>query len=1432
MSVDILQQKKEEVAQSIIEDFKKELNFFQSTILSFFDKKITQTITTNVQLGSSIDDAKPKMNFIEKLLVQLSPNAAEKVFLFIKEKQEQIVKANTLEELENLKKWIIVPSNLKPENQPTQHPQQIDETISSQTQDSSRANKDQDKDKINPEIGRKNTNIIVWASTGIWLTISAKAIGQIDKLKQAKRLEETAKIEDPKSFLKKFEDLAEWLKKEKLNPKLTNQQVKMIDKSIKEFQNVSKNVDADTFSAVKMLQKLDRKLPTSILKSIDPADASKLAELINSDAKFVADLGDDKITVEAIQDILKNKWIKNISEDVIKGLKSMKWVEELQGAVHILTKLKGIRALSRGMRGVILLDLAFTWIDVWTLLEWLDGVELDAKINQLRASTTREHQRVQFGASLALTAISIIITCSAVGSAWGPIGTAIGAVLWVAGFAASQAIDIYYDAVEFYEQNTEDFKKQYRTEAKQAIIQSAASEEWNFNVSSRLYASVKKGGTSRAEYYLLPYGMLTAKKEPLTTTGDAWRALVWQEEYQNFPLIAKCFGSGKGEDAFIQKLSTEEKTTFKQQKDTLNGIINKRMEYIKNFMHEKKWTPEYLSFVAAMKNNLWIKAIENILTESKVYYQMWQTGPEQYIMGAKSPVEYKKLFGEKLKTEYPEGFATLEKLWITQPNMVIELHQSIVNTESMFKNSWADSEYDKKDKIPMMQKNLELIKKYYTYKTLDLPIEEQQKMEIWFRALDAKMVEWLLISGDFASIGALSWNKDQVKNYFIQDRSQDRRDTKIESSDSVWQNIIYRIAREIHWYEWHNTMKELIDFFREDKWSALWLYYSNGWKINNDRAIDKSISSEELRAMDTMSAEDIMKLRVSPSKRNAIFEIVLDPVPIKFTWISLFGFMDNAARLDTKADAGDMDKKMNIEYWTRLKNIIYQEKSYTAPETKKKIEATIIEYIKRYSQPVNGSNADWSINENALQEQWYIEMPYYLIMAAKKAKIGDIEKFLFKYENNKVIACTTKLYLDDKLDFSQTNTVITKEYVSWTSQNIWENTKKYIDYVDGSKIKFENLITYNVDDLDIPKEYLEIYQKKIKERETLKSSMLILNATTAKSKLESQYQEYYEYFENTYIAMLSVISKFGSSAFSSNDLDSATYHQQVEAIAYQIESISINDKWIITGPMDQLTKDQKKSFDAVALSQKVEGKSITELAKSKDETERKKAIRAVKQIMKSILEAEVLLFDAEWNIKNIWHGENVINLTLQLPKRLDTNITKSTYFDASKYVIEETTPDNSKTTIKTLEEHQKKVTTETNEIEKIIQSTEPDLVYPGRWLVTFDPETNLLASRGKKIKIDSENMTLDGLTTKFTTLKELVMTANLMNRFKYKYPWVKDFYFGSRMWSWMYYGIYRLESWVDTKIISLDSIKQKYPSMLDKNNNVKTECITYINSVT
>ncbi|MEI7919066.1 MAG: hypothetical protein WCH65_02375 [bacterium] len=73
-------------------------------MLSLFDKKITQTIVSDEQLGNSRADTKINMNFVEKLLIKLSPSTADKLFLFIKKNQERLVQANTVEELENLKK--------------------------------------------------------------------------------------------------------------------------------------------------------------------------------------------------------------------------------------------------------------------------------------------------------------------------------------------------------------------------------------------------------------------------------------------------------------------------------------------------------------------------------------------------------------------------------------------------------------------------------------------------------------------------------------------------------------------------------------------------------------------------------------------------------------------------------------------------------------------------------------------------------------------------------------------------------------------------------------------------------------------------------------------------------------------------------------------------------------------------------------------------------------------------------------------------------------------------------------------------------------------------------------------------------------------------------------------------------------------------------
>ena len=165
MAIDVLQQKKEEVAKSMFADFQKELGFLQSTILSFFEKKITQTISSDVEIGASLEDAKPKMNFLEKMLVKISPTAAEKVFLFIKEKQQQLVKAKTVAELENLKQGIIVPPEVKPENQPEANPQQANQNVGDNQPPPSPDDETDKKNATGIDSTKKRNNIIIGAGT-------------------------------------------------------------------------------------------------------------------------------------------------------------------------------------------------------------------------------------------------------------------------------------------------------------------------------------------------------------------------------------------------------------------------------------------------------------------------------------------------------------------------------------------------------------------------------------------------------------------------------------------------------------------------------------------------------------------------------------------------------------------------------------------------------------------------------------------------------------------------------------------------------------------------------------------------------------------------------------------------------------------------------------------------------------------------------------------------------------------------------------------------------------------------------------------------------------------------------------------------------------------------------------------------------------------
>lgn len=157
------------------------------------------------------------------------------------------------------------------------------------------------------------------------------------------------------------------------------------------------------------------------------------------------------------------------------------------------------------------------------------------------------------------------------------------------------------------------------------------------------------------------------------------------------------------------------------------------------------------------------------------------------------------------------------------------------------------------------------------------------------------------------------------------------------------------------------------------------------------------------------------------------------------------------------------------------------------------------------------------------------------MIEAKKAKIGDIEKFLFKYEDGKIVAVSSKQYVDVTLDFDETE--IAYEKVTPLRETLTDEENKVIEKVEAVKKKLDALrgvesaredeiFGGHEDEIDIPVEIEREMTKKVYERENMKESLLYLNVTESKSKLLENRSTYYNYFNNTYMGMLATISQF------------------------------------------------------------------------------------------------------------------------------------------------------------------------------------------------------------------------------------------------------------------------------------------------------------------
>lgn len=240
-----------------------------------------------------------------------------------------------------------------------------------------------------------------------------------------------------------------------------------------------------------------------------------------------------------------------------------------------------------------------------------------------------------------------------------------------------------------------------------------------------------------------------------------------------------------------------------------------------------------------------------------------------------------------------------------------------------------------------------------------------------------------------------------------------------------------------------------------------------------------------------------------------------------FETIDQHGISSKKSTIDTPTEA--IDSYLQKEFETQFSRLLKEELLARTPNHQKKIKNQISSFVQQ--QAKNGE---------------YVELPYYLLLAARKAGLGDLQKHFYTWKNGKmeVVMLPSDLNNTYALDAK-------KNYLTKTREHFSEQEQVYIQRVETAHQQLENLrnlggttaflIDGFEDELDLPAEIEVLISDKYKEWNAFKSDILLYSAESATSSdIVMKYQAFAEYFENLYRGILLSLGDFKMS----NDVDS------------------------------------------------------------------------------------------------------------------------------------------------------------------------------------------------------------------------------------------------------------------------------------------------------
>ncbi|HRX63766.1 MAG TPA: hypothetical protein P5060_01540 [Candidatus Absconditabacterales bacterium] len=1227
---------KGDIAERYIQDFKKELNFLEKAMIFPIADKMKEILKSKDKIDvDSLGDIE-ELGFWRKILgakimnKKLFEKLTNKTFDFLKEKQEKIIQAETSGRLEELSELVI---NGKLDELDDYVGEIEEEPKENNVSENNGGNASSESENSTEEGGNGNraqehsTSLIVAGGTAVGGT--TLYYSSINRLNKAAGLKNTVEISsesvDVARTKNAMQKAVDFLKEKSRSPKINKSMENAYKKSIKVFEESISGADGIGDDVFRAYQKLGAKIPdkyfnkfkasNKTLNAIDAMPEEDLKTIVGKSSK-------------EIKEFFAERSLK-CSDDLADMLRIAETASDIKGLSQVAKHGSKLSKVAKGLKGLSAIAVISMGIDVFVYFETLEEAKAIEKINQIRGEVKRDQATAQLMvgvASLVAEAAIIIGTCAAGGSMGGPIGTAVGLVVGAIAFATSVLLDeLHYDKKAFYGQNRYDFIQQHRTTIKQSIVNLLESDRLDMNekMKEKLAEDAEESGIE------------------INTMEDAREALIYQEEILEggYSELQYYYFSGESQEKYEADLKSESEDRFEnytKQKEEMENIISIRMEYIRQYINKDTNSTEYKEMKDMIQQNKGVNFVQKVLADSKVYYHLKQENPDDYISNYKDlDVDgYKVAYQEKLKSEYPERFDILEKLSTENP---VHLHEIITGFElskSSIESGLENGTYISPEK-ESMESNLDFLGKYYEYRKLGRPIEETLGVGIKNESntIDQRYIEQILIDFDSMDKRPL-WDKQESLNYFSnKDMFQPRLEATYQASDSTGQNILYSMAREFHGYNGDNTTKDIMDFYNAGNQDSTGLYYDNGWRVNQDLDWTQKFQYLAFGDLVGMIAQgldlkfDLNQIDTENMSADEVYNKIIEGKSFA-DYISTVPWHDHlpkAEGLDSAIEAAD--QKIIAEFKAKAKVIIEREIGYR--DNKEKYEQKIVDFVKTQSQGREG----------------YLEIPYDMVIEAKKAKIGDIENYLFKYENNQIIALSTGYHINESLNFDKTNIDVDYEALSPLRESLSPEEKAIVDRVSASHQRLEKLRSLQSgwkkilpnsqkDDLDIPVEIERQMSKKWHDRKDIEGSLLYMTPLSSQLILEEKWEEYYNYFEDTYIGIMATVSQFsrGDKMGNIGHMNSAFAWSNAKII-----DIDPSNNELFISNNIELEDDEKYFLLHYIKKTKDEetGKTVEELLKSTDDNEIKKGTWMSKQILISILESETIVFTENGEIKRI-----------------------------------------------------------------------------------------------------------------------------------------------------------------------------------------------------